>query len=1062
VLQYFNVFTLNSQNPVNILNGSVITYTPCSVGCNSQYTTFTNAVVNAINSASATTLYYARSWRDFVDQQIDVVPCVKFSVSSIGSTGDTLQSISLRYLSNGDPNISESEFEILPTAGVAQVSGDTTSVFASRIASTINSFAQSQNTTTNNVTNSSTITVTGPLTAKFVVGNRISNIFSTNPDNPSFYNQSVYIKSILGTVLTLERGYRGSGNLAAVTVLSGTVLTATTDVSAVAVGSDVIIRPDNFVQSLNYQQNTTRLVFTYKLPDYPILAQINSSFLNGGYQLATIPVVQTIPTTGVVSSVDLSPIGSGASINVSINSITSTINGATIASTGSDYQYPPRVTITAPNTLYPTIQVTSYTSTASINTINVVQTNSTTVELLKGTSIGAPTSLADAASKIVAGINAKTSQSGYSAAISAESNDTVVLYPPSGIRVKQINISTSGYVFNFIVPTQALASVGVTTSSVIGYTIVESGSGYTTAPAVTIKSTVGSGASAVAVIDENGIGSVAVTSGGSGYPSILNIKFIDASGSGSGATGSVKVVNGSITEITVLTPGKGYIQPQIVPINPNGSQMGVGAQFSFTKTGVVTNVNPVTEGTGYTSPPTVTLQPSTGIFVQFSSTGTLPSPIVQGNVYRAENPSSGSSFTLKNNDFTEVNITSTGSGTIYLVLSRAFSIGFTGNWAGEFAGISTATIRLQTDYQLPVTAPSTDTQTAYTLTKVSDTRAIIRTVSPVVQVIPTQLGVGQSYFAIPVLATVNVYNNQILPSSTQYLTSGMTVQFSSSSGTLPAPLALATDYKIYPSGKVLTVKTVGGSNIVFTSLGNSQLYMNIIRQFTPKPATTVIVNNCIFETGDKISVRPSTGDTLPSPLQNTSTYYVSRAGDDLIRICSSAAAAIAGNPVSLYSIGNTVDSQFIIDSIKDPTLVRAIYHIQKPLTLGYVSLYAFDYGRSNDMALIGQYHPSEVNPKYRRIRIGKPCAWVRMAYRVKPVDVASDADYIPLENERAVLTALHAIDLEDKDFVEQSQRYWGVAYTYLKQETESMDGHAMQVPQINNLVYGDGSDPIVN
>jgi hypothetical protein len=396
------------------------------------------------------------------------------------------------------------------------------------------------------------------------------------------------------------------------------------------------------------------------------------------------------------------------------------------------------------------------------------------------------------------------------------------------------------------------------------------------------------------------------------------------------------------------------------------------------------------------------------------------------------------------------------------VLSRAFSIGFTGNWAGEFAGISTATIRLQTDYQLPVTTPSTDTQTAYTLTKVSDTRAIIRTVSPVVQVIPTQLGVGQSYFAIPVLATVNVYNNQIIPSSTEYLTSGMTVQFSSSSGTLPAPLALGTDYKIYPSGKVLTVKTTGGSSIVFTSLGNSQLYMNIIRQFTPKPATTVIVDNCIFETGDKISVRPSTGDTLPSPLQNTSTYYVSRAGDDLIRICSSAAAAIAGNPVSLYSIGNTVDSQFIIDSIKDPTLVKAIYHVQKPLTLGYVSLYAFDFGRSNDMALIGQYHPSEVNPKYRRIRIGKPCAWVRMAYRVRPVDVSSDADYIPIENERAVLTALHAVDLEDKDFVEQAQKYWATAFNYLKNETESMDGHAMQVPQINNLVYGDGSDPIVN
>jgi hypothetical protein len=113
------------------------------------------------------------------------------------------------------------------------------------------------------------------------------------------------------------------------------------------------------------------------------------------------------------------------------------------------------------------------------------------------------------------------------------------------------------------------------------------------------------------------------------------------------------------------------------------------------------------------------------------------------------------------------------------------------------------------------------------------------------------------------------------------------------------------------------------------------------------------------------------------------------------------------------------------------------------------------------MALIGQYHPSETNPKYRRIRIGKPCAWVRMIYRVKSPDVTSNYDYIPLECARAIIAAVHAIDLEDKDFLEQSQKYWQTALNYLKNETESMDGHAMAVPQINNITYGDGTDCVM-
>jgi hypothetical protein len=113
------------------------------------------------------------------------------------------------------------------------------------------------------------------------------------------------------------------------------------------------------------------------------------------------------------------------------------------------------------------------------------------------------------------------------------------------------------------------------------------------------------------------------------------------------------------------------------------------------------------------------------------------------------------------------------------------------------------------------------------------------------------------------------------------------------------------------------------------------------------------------------------------------------------------------------------------------------------------------------MTLIGQYHPSETNPQYRRIRIGRPCAWARILYREQAPTITSIYDYIPLEQSRAIISAVHAVDLEDKDFSEQSQRYWATALKYLSNQQESVSGHAMQAPQLNNITYGDGTDYVM-
>jgi len=174
-----------------------------------------------------------------------------------------------------------------------------------------------------------------------------------------------------------------------------------------------------------------------------------------------------------------------------------------------------------------------------------------------------------------------------------------------------------------------------------------------------------------------------------------------------------------------------------------------------------------------------------------------------------------------------------------------------------------------------------------------------------------------------------------------------------------------------------------------------------------------------------------------------------------------AARAVIATPVKWFTAGTSPDLDFFVQGEEPPVLVKNIEHIEKPKTSGFISLYAADFGRSNDLTLIGQYHPTETNPKYRRIRLGKKCSWARILYQPKAPRFESQLDYIPVENARAVIAAVHAVDLEDKDFLDQAQRYWQLATTYLRAQSESLDGHAMQTPQINNITFGDGTDPVM-
>ena len=327
----------------------------------------------------------------------------------------------------------------------------------------------------------------------------------------------------------------------------------------------------------------------------------------------------------------------------------------------------------------------------------------------------------------------------------------------------------------------------------------------------------------------------------------------------------------------------------------------------------------------------------------------------------------------------------------------------------------------------------------------------------------TAFGTGQAYYALRVSASPIPYQDRINPNSIQFLQDDEVVRFSTS-GTLPSPLVAATDYTIKIFGDDIRVYF---NNILvpITTPGTGQLSLDLDRTVTAVPSTSIVETASLYSTGQSVTVRPRDGDSLPSPLVAGTNYYVRKLDSDEFELYQTEAqarnlASTVGR-ISYLTAGDTADSTFIVDSILPPTLVKSIQQIEKPKTDGFVSLYAYDYGRTNDMTLIGQYHPSDINPQFRRIRLGQPCAWARIIYRMKNPTIESMFDFIPMENERAILTALHAVDLEDKDFADQAQRYWTLAMAYLKNQQESIDGHAMSAPQINNIVYGDGSDVIM-
>jgi hypothetical protein len=136
------------------------------------------------------------------------------------------------------------------------------------------------------------------------------------------------------------------------------------------------------------------------------------------------------------------------------------------------------------------------------------------------------------------------------------------------------------------------------------------GSGYTTAPAVTISApnqTNGVQATAVATITANTVSSISITNGGSGYTSAPTVTITGGGGSGATAIAQLLTFTKGALAIQVTNGGSGYNPASAPAVTISGGGGANAAATAIVYGNAVTQVIMTNVGNNFTSVPTVTI-----------------------------------------------------------------------------------------------------------------------------------------------------------------------------------------------------------------------------------------------------------------------------------------------------------------------------------------------------------------------------------------------------------------------------------------------------------------------
>jgi hypothetical protein len=229
---------------------------------------------------------------------------------------------------------------------------------------------------------------------------------------------------------------------------------------------------------------------------------------------------------------------------------------------------------------------------------------------------------------------------------------------------------------------------------------------YVTAPAVTISGGGGTGAEGVAQINSDGrVVGVTVTQTGSGYTSTPSVTIapvgstaLASVAAGSTATATAAAGNldaGSLTGTASITAaGSGYSSAPTVTVSGGGGTNGQ-ATATINAAGEVTQIT-LSGGSGYTSAPTLVVSDPTGVVVTVTSGGTNYDPngsypvSVSGGTAVA--PFSGTAVVDSNGIVTGINVSSFGNYTSFTGI--AVTVPAPGVTASATAAIAAEAIKI--------------------------------------------------------------------------------------------------------------------------------------------------------------------------------------------------------------------------------------------------------------------------------------------------------------------------------------------------------------------------------
>lgn len=323
------------------------------------------------------------------------------------------------------------------------------------------------------------------------------------------------------------------------------------------------------------------------------------------------------------------------------------------------------------------------------------------------------------------------------------------------------------------------------------------------------------------------------------------------------------------------------------------------------------------------------------------------------------------------------------------------------------------------------------------------------------------IGAGAIELVLERSVTPTVFSGLLPLSSNTFLSEGAAITFTTD-GTLPAPLAVLTTYYLSLSGGLLQVKNGLGVAIPITGVGSGLHNMVLARTFNVVLPTYVDVPLNEYSKGDAVTLE--TTGALPAPLAVSTTYYLRRLSDTQIELYDTKAHAIntASTTGRITPTNTGTGTQTFVQTV-DNILVQKVTRVSKSASNGFLSLYAWDTGRETNLTILGNYYPDEVEPSYRRIKIGTNCSWVRMRYRKRAFQITSLQDWIPLRSKQSIVFMLKALKQYRDEFNELGKDYEELALHFLEEDEQSNMGPDSPTIQINAPIFTNpgamGMDP---